>query len=739
MRQITSKLFLFVLSTSLSACFDTSRDDTEVIVEPPVINESVTVNHFLSYINPHASLAPGEYKIVVATKGNGVADDYNLTIDYDDGTSNNFSGSWISSGGMDHTSADNPDYRITLDIAGGLKVTLTSTADNYLYLTRNGHIIAEDDDSAGDSNAQLALDNSQINAATYANAYYQAVDPNDERTTLSSWKTLNGFDNDADHHITFRDRVDLGYGRDMYTRTRTDGSIAIYVDNYVVQFGSGDASTYGPLSLDAALASDQDHFISSAALEYSPIDPNDPTSDKIVKMFFFNLPDANGVQNRALTVDLDGRGMKAMPTVCLVCHGGKALPLNPDGSFPQDTLRLVKMNILGTEHFTFSNKPELTEQELQPAIKAINQLVDSSYKDMQGWDDAVKGKWNADFAIELVTGSYGGDFSAAEYDKSFIPVGWQQNGNRPDGVERLYQEVIKPHCVACHSLLGSNAGENITTQINNEPVSLANSINFSNYEQFISNADRIIELVYRRGQMPLSMLNYTTFWRFPEAAPTLLASFLPGFNVFDGNGSISPPQLPVAIPGASKVSTSPVTLNASASFLSESFSWELLSSPSSATAVLSNSDGISTVLTADMDGDYTIQLTASNEAGLSDTKQTVITINSLMSPTPQELTFSNDIQPIITTCAACHKESEFYAGIPADFDSLNPNLYQSVRERADLNDPESSLLLQKPTGLNHGGGIQINRDTIAGEQHYQTLLNWITHGAPCGDDPVVCR
>ncbi|PKG85666.1 hypothetical protein CXF85_02410 [Colwellia sp. 75C3] len=733
----TLKLFILALSIALTACFDNSRDDTEVI-EPPPINESVTVNHFLRFINTQASLAAGEYVIVVATKGNEVTDDYQLTIDYDDGTSINFSGSWISSGGMDHSSVDNPTHPISLAVSGGLKVTLTSTADNYLYLTRNGHIIAEDDDSAGGSNAQMALDNSKISSASYANAYYQAVDPNAERTTLSSWKTLNGFDNGADQHLTFRDRVDLGYGRDMYAKTRTDGGIAIYIENYVVQLGPGDASTYGPLSLNAALTANQNYFIGNSALEYSPIDPNDATSDKIVKMFFFNIADENGQRSRALEVDPDGRGFKAMPTPCFVCHGGKPLPLNPDGSFPEQSLRSAKMNILDTEHFTFSKTSGHTEQALQPAIKAINQLVHSAYADMQGWDDAIQGKWNADFAIELDTGAYAGDFSAVEYDKDFIPIGWQKNGNRPDGIERLYKEVIKPHCAACHSLLGTNSGANRTTQINNESVSLANAINLSNYEQFISYSDLIIELVYRRGQMPLSLLNYTTFWRFPEAAPTLLASFLPGFNAFDGNGNISPPQVPVAILGENRTSTSPVSLNASASILSETFSWKLLSSPSDATGVLSNATGISTVLTADKDGDYTIELTASNEAGFSDVEQTVITINSLMSPTPQELTFSNDIQPIISACSGCHRESENFAGIAVYFNSSNLNIYQSVLERVDLNDPASSLLLFKATTLNHGGGIRIKRDTVEGEQNYQTLLNWITHGAPCGDDPIVC-
>ncbi|MBT8131765.1 MAG: hypothetical protein KJO35_05805, partial [Gammaproteobacteria bacterium] len=184
---------------------------------------------------------------------------------------------------------------------------------------------------------------SQIDSAAYANAYFAAADPNSERTTLAGWKAVNGFDSGADVNVTFRDTKDLGYGRDMYARTRADGGIAIYVDNYVVQPLPGDATGYGPINLDAAINKDKRYQIGTNTVEFSPIDQSDPGSDKIVRMFIFGPPAADGTQTRLGAADLDGRGIKGAPTNCFSCHGGNVYPLNADGSFPELTLRSAKM------------------------------------------------------------------------------------------------------------------------------------------------------------------------------------------------------------------------------------------------------------------------------------------------------------------------------------------------------------------------------------------------------------
>ena len=739
MKKHCSITLTFALVCSLTGCLD-SRDGENIQAIPVVIDATVTNDNFLKFINTQAALSAGQYSIVAATVNEGESDDYSLSITYDNSTAETLSGTWSDSGGMDARHERNPVHTINLQKAGGLRVQLTSTVDNYLYLTRNGHIIAQSDNSGSDSNASIVLENSRINSLSYAEAYYSAVDPNNERTTLEQWKSVNGFNAGADNHIIFRDKIDLGYGRDIYAKNGEDGRFAFYVENYVVQLSEGDVSTYAALSLGAALSADEEFHISTNAIEYSPIDPNDPNSEKVLKLFTFAPKNSEEIKERATSIDLDGRGEKYMPTACLVCHGGTLRPLNTDGSFSTDTLRTAKLNTLNTAHFTFSDQAGFTEQDQQAAIKAMNQLVHTTYSDVYKLNESTRALWSADFALDINSGAYNGDFSTDSYDNSFTPSGWQQNSDRPDGVERLYHEVVKDHCIACHSIRGTAAGENVSTQFNGQNVPLANAINFSSYEKFISYNDTIIEYVYRRGIMPMSLLNYSRFWQTPEAAPTLLASFLSNFDAVDANGEISEPKSPVAITPSYRVSSSPVTLDASASYLADSFSWEILSMPVDTSPTLSASTGTSTILSATINGDYTVQLTATNATGLKDTGHVVVTIDNTMLPTPKQFTFADDIKPIINNnCAFCHVDGGRFPGIPVHYDATNPGLYLNVLEGVNLNDPLSSLLLLKPTQLQHGGGIKIDRSTEQGKQNYQTVLSWIIQGAPCGDDQTVCE
>ena len=60
------------------------------------------------------------------------------------------------------------------------------------------------------------------NEASYAQAYYDAIDPTDARATLNGFKTTNGFGTTvagvSEVNVIFRDVKDLGYGRKMTVR-----------------------------------------------------------------------------------------------------------------------------------------------------------------------------------------------------------------------------------------------------------------------------------------------------------------------------------------------------------------------------------------------------------------------------------------------------------------------------------------------------------------------------------------
>lgn len=690
---------------------------------------------FLQYLNTQASLAAGDYSIVAATNEPARYGYYTLTITRDDGTVEVVQGAWNGSGGMDPLASGNPVHTLSMVRAGGVRIALSSpNIDGYLYLVRNGRVVAENDNSGADGSPLIDLPLSKISSADYANAYYGAVDPGEERTTLEDFRRKNCFVAGSaqcagetigyDQHVVFRDKLDLGYGRDMYMRRNYDGSVAFIVDNYIVGLQPGNAANYGPLNVEAAVRQDRKYYVNTTAIEFSRINQDDAASEKIAKFFAFG---ATG--ERTASVNVDGRGDKYMPGMCMTCHGGRLLPLEQDGGFPLLSLRSAKFNQLEVGSFEYSTLAGFGKSDFEEAFRIINKQIHRTWQIMQARADTEAARWHADFALDIAEGRYGGTLAwpGTPY-RSYVPAGWQQTLSRPEGVEHLYTHVVEPHCIACHSLQG--------TQVAEEATALANAINFSSYEKFISYRETIIDYVFHRGVMPLSLRNFEDFWRDPQDKPALLASFLDEPSLFDATGQVVRPGHPVARPGDDHTAVSPVQLDGTASLFATEYRWEIVDAPDGAVATLSNAAGARPVLTADTDGDYTLELIVTGVQGNSIAETQVVTIDSALAPSQDELTFADDIAPILGTltgsgCAGCHNSG--YDGIPVVYSfSDNPNVYADVLARVNLAGPEISLLLVKPTGEGHGGGMLIDRDTVEGRAIYNTMLNWIRAGAPCG-------
>ena len=120
-------------------------------------------------------------------------------------------------------------------------------------------------------NPQVQTDGTlQTNTLAYAEAYYRAIDPLNERDTLAKYKATNGFETGtgAEYNVIFGDQRDLGYGRRMYARQKPDGTLAFYVENYQVQ--AGETYQYSPLNLDAAIVRDTRWLVGINAIEFSP-------------------------------------------------------------------------------------------------------------------------------------------------------------------------------------------------------------------------------------------------------------------------------------------------------------------------------------------------------------------------------------------------------------------------------------------------------------------------------------
>jgi len=500
-------------------------------------------------------------------------------------------------------------------------------------------------------------------------------------------------------------------------------------------------------------ATDQnfDYHLGSNAIEFSAIDPNNPDSDKILKFFTFSADDDQDIQPRITSADLDGRGIKHMPSICLACHGGNLLPLNPDGSFNELSLKSAKLNQLELDSFEFMATGEFSEADQQAGIKTINQWVRDSYAEMGQRDPSQKGFWDSGFPQSIANARYGSDsFNLASYKTGTVPSGWQQTEFRPEGVENLYLQVVEPHCISCHSLRGFKAGDDSLVEdviINDQEIKLGNAINFSSYEKFISYSEIITDYVYRRGIMPLSLRNAEIFWQAPYSAPALLASFLPSFSkdidVLNEQGGIQPPGLPISRLAAERVSALPLTLHGGGSSFAKEYQWSIISGPEGHDVELESVDEKITRLVGTTEGDYQLELTVSNSRGESSSQMRVQVDNSRKPES--EINFVDDIKPLLQnqlyasrSCQSCHNPVTGVEGIPVFYDVSNVNLYTDVRARVNLSMPIDSMLLLKPTRYQHGGGVRFDLDTILGVESYNTILQWVVAGAPCGIDNLVC-
>jgi mono/diheme cytochrome c family protein len=752
-------LLLLLLIAAITGCDrnDTPTDFTEITVSTP--------NHFLKYPNTYPSLPAGDYTLVAATAIAGISTNYILSITFDDGTTQTLTGNWNNSGGQDALSPNNPRHTFTLNRAGGLTAQLQSDTDDYLYLLdRNNAIVSEDDNSAGGTHARISLPTSRIDNEAWSTAYYAAIDPLNERDTLSKWKHKNGFDAGYDYHVIFRDTKDLGYGRSIYARRNANGCIALYVENFSVNLIDG--LSYNLLNLAAAINDDQEHHFGTNAIEFSDLDGNCDGSDPMFAKFYTfkaypEAPEAD--ETRLLKVDLDKRGAKHMPGPCIICHGGTARPLLADGSFPSAALphdtnpglrvgdTLSRMQPLEVDSFEYSDKSGYSRAEQEASLKAINLMVYETFPVTAPLaappvDESAAGEWTGDFIREVVDGWYGNDINNSAnttFDNSFVPAGWQHDSNDnipPATAPELFLSVVKPYCFACHSKRGSDLGSNLNANLKGK------DIDFSTYEKFISHIAQIEDYVYVRGLMPISKLTYEKFW--DSNAPEILASHIPGFSHGNADGSINEPGAPAANPGLDRTTNTPVTLSAASSVFANAYNWSITSSPAGSQPTLSDSTSIRPVFNTDLDGIYQIQLIASNGSENSAPVTLTLTVNNSLVPAIADITFDTHIKPILQNtdpvqagCLTCHNTdgagSSLIPGIPVWY-SDSASLYKNVLLRVNFDKPELSPLLLKPSGNHHYGGVRAGFDLVPGDSNgstndnrdtYNLFLNWILQGA----------
>jgi cytochrome c5 len=284
-------------------------------------------------------------------------------------------------------------------------------------------------------------------------SYYTSVDPTTVRETFAKFKTKNGFNQNpatpaaGEIVAQYANSGDLGFGRDMHCLKNANGNVACYVSNY----GDGYNNVFpggGTDDQDDANAAGQRQTVGNSAevatvaMEYSPIE-NDPVADKVVKFFVYKKGLAN--YGRSISANLDGRGERPVPQLCMICHAGQ-IPNQAGGVPAFGTAAQVKLGsrFLQFDHrfFTFPNNPaNLAKANQEAKIKSLNlQIV-----------NAAPPAPNNDAIHQVVTGMYNNGASATQI-RNFTVPGWVNgaSANAPNQAG-FYTGVVADVCRTCHA------------------------------------------------------------------------------------------------------------------------------------------------------------------------------------------------------------------------------------------------------------------------------------------------
>lgn len=588
-----------------------------------------------------------------------------------------------------------------------------------------------------------------------AHAYYKTLDPLDLKTTFDTWKLQNNLINCTPPdcaHAVYLNNVDLNFGRSMFVKESSDGTLASYVQNF-------------PSLQDAVQGT---HLLATVAMEYAPpVHRFAPDKGQVIageakftKFYVFN---AQG--QRVTKVDLDGRGEKHVPGLCNVCHGGKPKPadLAHNNYFDRGD---TNAKWIPWDLDTYKFHPTKTRADQEDDFKRLNEMVlltnpsSATRQLIYGW-----------------YGDAGPSLPSPTFNGQFVLPGWRNDGS-PVNKEKLYLSVVAPNCRACHNQRGSYDNSGI---FYGDP--LETSLEFATFERFRYYKKDIDSLIYEQGLMPLAKRTYELFWRSDQ--PKILDDeFFAGeahqhpppdvypFLATQDFGELRRPGRPIPKIAGSRLADfrnnpffplyflthvqegQPVRLNGAASVFATEFSWsfEPLFPPSVASPPISDpnephaSFELDTTVSSDINSassnpepkPYYLRFGVTNEfASYNEIVQGQLFSDSRLKP----LSFTENIYELLTTnfsftnspgrpdgnlsCRNCHS-----SGIPGDahrvFDLFNNSIpdeatqqrfaYFMTLTRVDCNDPDNSLILRKPAqdrpvttdnpfgGLPHYGG-----------------------------------
>jgi hypothetical protein len=320
------------------------------------------------------------------------------------------------------------------------------------------------------------------NDEAYAVDYYNAIGAD---ATLDLWKDRNDFDVSEEADAYYFNAGDLEFGRSMHMRRRADGGIAYYVTNYP--------------NADEALAGDPGEAIATVAMEYSSYPSGVPGAPKFTKFYVYD-----GAGNLARGAELDNRGEKFVPGLCVVCHGG-TLPADIAAAGGNTESRFIPFDLAS---FGYPAGRDRIAQE----------------EDFRELNEGIYFNTNAtDAQKALIDAWYPGGVTvplSVQQDNN-LPFDWNVGTSATD--KDLYRKVIRPSCRSCHNSRTTDSG-----------------LDWGSKVGFDARGPGINGSVCNGGYMPQAFVTWRNFWHSTgPSQPNTLGSYLAGIGV--GTGTCTGP------------------------------------------------------------------------------------------------------------------------------------------------------------------------------------------------------
>ncbi len=263
------------------------------------------------------------------------------------------------------------------------------------------------------------------NTAADAATYYQKIQA---PATLTQWRALNGFPAafggtisgvGYDKYATcyYYNLGDLGFARAQTMRITTGSdnqpNVAFAVTNYpTLEDARCKRSPIATVCMDNALRNDLNQVTPSRYTRFYVYGPTGSLLD---------------------CANLDGGGLKCVPNLCVVCHGGTKYPSPATLS---DTTNLGSRFLpFDLESYTWHPKYGVQKQELAAMNAGVLQTAPNSTI-----TDLITG-WYGN-ANPIASSAVWNNFNAA-YMPTAAAAGW--NTNPP-----IYKDVFKQSCRVCH-------------------------------------------------------------------------------------------------------------------------------------------------------------------------------------------------------------------------------------------------------------------------------------------------